>query len=107
MKESILELLESKKLDIIDYDDSHELYEALDLHEIIDRNIDISNYDLRKWAVDNYDKVEDAINEGLVDTTNFDFHRAIQAGQYLALREEAQDIVEEIFTNFLDVIIRG
>lgn len=101
MKESIMELLESKKLNISDYDDVHELYEALDydgsLHEIIDGNIDIYNYDLRKWAVDNYDKVEDAINEGLVDTTNFDFHKAIQAGQYIALREEANEIVEEIF----------
>ncbi len=107
MKESIMELLESKKLNVSDYDDVHELYEALDydgsLHEIIDGNIDIYNYDLRKWAVDNYDKIEDAINEGLVDTTDFDFHKAIQAGQYVALREEASEIVEEIFNESQEV----
>lgn len=107
MKESIMELLKSKKLNISDYDDVHELCEALDydgsLHEIIDGSIDIYNYDLRKWAVDNYDKVEDAINEGLVNTTNFDFHKAIQAGQYIALREEASEIVEEIFNESQEV----
>jgi len=105
MKEQLLELikfkLDNKELDLSEVTDCHELHEALDydgsVHELIDSNIEIYNYELRKWAVDNYDKVEDAIDEGLVDTTNFDFHKAIQCGQYIALREEANEALEEIF----------
>lgn len=102
MKESVIELIETKNIDVNDFVDAHDLYEALDydgsLHEIIDSNIDIYYYDLRKWAVDNYNYVEDAVDEGLVDTSNFDFHKAIQSGQYVQLREEMSEIVEAIFS---------
>lgn len=104
MKQEILDLIEYKDIDLTELNDAHELYDALEydgsLHEIVDGNIDIYNYDLRKWAVDNYEYVEDAIGEGLVDTSDFDFHKAIQSGQYLKLREEANELIEEIFNEF-------
>jgi hypothetical protein len=82
------------------FEDAWELYEHLDydgsLHEIIDSNIDLYYYDLRKWSVDNYNYIEDAIEEGLCEGVS-DFHKLIQCGQYLQLREEAQTAVEELF----------
>jgi hypothetical protein len=104
LKQEILELIEYKKLDLSEYKDAWELHDALDydgsLHELIDGNIDIYNHDLREWAVDNYGYVEEAMSEGLVDTRDYDYHRAIQSGQYVSLREEANQAVEEIFNEF-------
>ena len=104
MKDSILELIKYKDLNLADYNDVHDLRDALDydgsLHELIDSSIDIYNYKLRQWAVDNYQYIEDAINEGLVNTSDFDFHKAIQSGQYLQLTEEANKALEEIFNEF-------
>ena len=78
--------------DIIDYDGS--------LHELIDGSIDLYNYDLRVWAVDNYDYVELAIDEGLTEGVN-DFHKLIQAGQFCFYRANYNKAVEF----FADVII--
>lgn len=104
MKDSILDLIQYKELNLADYSDVHELHDALDydgsLHELIDSNIEIYNYQLRQWAVDNWNYVEDAIKEGLVDTSDFDFHKAIQSGQFLQLTEEANEALEEIFNEF-------
>jgi hypothetical protein len=83
-----------------EFDDAWELYEHLDydgsIHELIDSSIDIYYYDLRKWAVDNWQFVEDAIEEGLCEGVS-DYHKLIQAGQYLSLREDAQRYVEELY----------
>lgn len=104
MKESILELIAYKELNLSDYSDVHDLRETLDydgsLHELIDGKIDIYYYSLRQWAVDNYNYIEDAINEGLVNTSDFDFHKAIQSGQFLQLTEESNEALEEIFNEF-------
>lgn len=104
MKDSILDLIRYKELNLADYSDVHELHDALDydgsLHELIDSNIDIYTYQLRQWAVNNWNYVEDAIKEGLVDTSNFDFHKAIQSGQFLQLTEEANEALEDIFNEF-------
>ena len=104
MKQEILDLIEEKNIDLAELNDAYELEDELNhdgsINDLIDSNIDIYNYDLRKWAVDNYEYVEDAIAEGLVDTSDFDFHKAIQSGQYLKLREEANELIEEIFNEF-------
>ena len=101
MKEQIQDYIERNKLDLSEYSDSHDLYSAIDydgtMHEIIDGQIDIYYYSLRQWAVDNYDYIEQAVDEGLVDTTEFDYHKAIQAGQYCYYSEQAKEIVEQIF----------
>lgn len=103
MKEEIPELLKQKEINLDDYSDHQEVIDALDydgsLHELIDGQIDIYYYDLRKWAVDNWSYVEDAINEGLVDTSDFDYHKAIQSGQYLYWQEQANETIEEIFAS--------
>ena len=104
MKDSILDLIKYKDLNLADYSDVHDLRDALDydgsLHELIDSNIEIYNYQLRQWAVNNWNYVEDAIREGLVDTSDFDFHKAIQSGHFLQLTEEANEALEEIFNEF-------
>lgn len=74
--------------DTLDYEGS--------LHELIDGKIDIYNYDLRQWAVDNYEYVEQAVDEGLVDTSDFDFHGAIQAGQYVYYQEQMSEELERL-----------
>lgn len=106
MKDEIKELIQYKllnnELDIDNISDSHELFNEIDyngaLHELIDSNIDIYYYDLRKWAVDNWKYVEDAVSQGLVDTSNFDYHSAIQAGQYLQLQEQVNEALKELYT---------
>jgi hypothetical protein len=83
--------------------DSGELYDHLDyaggLHEIIDSNIDIYYYDLRKWAVDNYHWIDEAIESGIAGGDD-DFHKLIQGGQYMALNQDAVEIVEELFNEY-------
>jgi hypothetical protein len=69
------------------------------VHELIDGNIDIYNRSLREWAVDNYEYVEEAIAEGLCEGET-DFHKLIQAGQYIYFREQANEAIEEIFNDF-------
>lgn len=100
MKEQIKELIEYKELDINDYNDVHELYDALEydgsIHEIVDGMIDIYNYDLRQWAVDNYNYVDEAREEGLVGEDS-DFHQQIQSGQYVYYREQANEALQEVF----------
>ena len=101
MREDIKDLmLNNVQTDDV-FADSGELYDHLDysggVHEIIDSSIDIYYYDLRKWAVDNYDFIEQAMEEGLCEGVT-DFHALIQVGQYVALNAEAIELVEELFT---------
>jgi len=100
MNNEIKELIEYKDLDITDYADAWELYDALEydgsVHEVIDNKIDIYYVDLRKWSVNNYSYVEDAISEGLCEGVE-DFHKLIQAGQYVCFREEANEAIEEVY----------
>jgi hypothetical protein len=80
--------------------DWHDFYEHLDfsggVHEIIDSHIDIYYYDLRKWAVDNYHYIEQAMEEGLCEGVT-DFHTLIGWGQFVAHTEEAMQIIEDLF----------
>lgn len=101
MKEDIKQAISYKSLDLNDYDDHSDLYDALSddgtIHEIIDGMIDIYYYDLRKWAVDSYEYAEQAIEEGFIDMNNFDYHKAIQCGQYIYWQEESFDMVRTVF----------
>lgn len=58
--------------------------------EVADSYVDIYNQDLLQWVGEpgNYDYVEDAVKEGLVDTQDFDMIKAIQVGQYEQIRQE-------------------
>ena len=101
MKEDIRTLFSEKLIGDETIIDHHELYDHLDwdgsIHEIIDGNIEIYNYPLRQWAVDNWEYVEDAISEGLTEGVT-DYHKLIQWGQYVKLSEEARIIVEELYS---------
>jgi hypothetical protein len=109
MKEDIRDLL----LNNIDSRDeianSGELYDHLDyaggLHEIIDSHIDIYYYDLRKWSVDNWEWIEEAIASGIAGGDD-DFHKLIQGGQYMALNQDAIEIVEELFQEYKNKLFK-
>ena len=104
MKNEILEAITEKELNLNDYTEAYEITEALDydgrLHEIIDGMIDTYYYDIRKWAVDNWEYVEQAIEEGLTDLENPDYHKMIQSGQFLYYTEQANDAIEEIWSEY-------
>ena len=108
-KDDVLNLIEEKFDDddkilllksIGRFEQAHDLYEFLDydgrLHELIDSSIDIWNYDLRKWSVDNYEYIEIALEEGLLEGVT-DFHKLIQMGQCVAAQNEMYEVVQEVF----------
>jgi len=100
MKNQILDAITELGIDAAKVENYHELYEELNyngtVHEIVDGYIDIYYYDLRKWAVDNWEYVEDANEQG-IGTNGIDYHKDIQAGQYLKFEQMAVEIIEEIF----------
>ena len=103
MKDELKELLLNNVSEDETFTDCHELYEHLDysggVHEIIESNIDIYYYDLRKWAVDNYQYIEQALEEGLAEGVT-DFHALITWGQFVQLTEQARDYIEELFNEY-------
>lgn len=81
--ELILEALEPSELD----------YNGA-CHEQIDGMIDIYYYELRKWAMDNYAWIEQAIENGICDGT--DFHKSIQCGQYEYYNDQFYSALSEL-----------
>lgn len=71
------------------------------ISELADSKVDIYYYDLRKWSVDNYNYIEDAISEFGVDTKNPDFHALISQGQYYAYSNEFYALVSE-FKDYIE-----
>ena len=101
--QDVKDLIKEMNLNLSDFTDQYDLRDTLDydgsLHSLIDSAIDIYYYDLRKWAVDNYDEIEEAMEEGLtVDVT--DFHELIQSGQYNYLVKEADFMIGCIWDDF-------
>jgi hypothetical protein len=115
MKNEILDEIKETVVGDEKIDSSDVLYDLLDcyggLHEIIDSHIDTYNFkksiftysDLREWAVDNWKYVEDALEEGICEGVN-DYHKMIQAGQYMALSEDARRCVDELFNEYNGVL---
>ncbi len=107
MKNEILDLIKETVVGDEKIDSGEVLYDLLDysgrLHEIIDSHIDIYHYDLRIWAVENWEHIEDAIEEGICEGVN-DYHKTIQAGQYIALSEYARCCVDELFNEYNGVL---
>ncbi len=100
MKEDIKDLIERTLEGDESFSNVWELYEHLDydgaLHHLIDGSIDIYDYDIRKWAVGNWHFVEEAMEEGLCEGVT-DYHKLIQAGQYVSLSNDADEYVKELF----------
>jgi hypothetical protein len=105
MHDDIKDMIQYKDLDISDYSNAWELYDALDydgsVHELVDGMIDIYYHDLRQWAVSNWQYVDDARDEGLI-TENCDYHQQIQAGQYIYYRQQANQAIEEVYDELTD-----
>lgn len=99
-KSDVVDLMEEKLNGDERLEQAHDLYEFLDydgsLHEMIDSSIDIYLYSLRVWSVDNWYYIEEATQQGLLEGVT-DFHKVIQAGQYVAAQEKMYQVVEEIF----------
>ena len=90
--------LELEDYSDIEYDSLHN--DACDyIHELADGRVDIYYYNIRKWAVDNWEYVEYAMEEGLADGVN-DYHKLIQIGQYYKeerdLRDDTYAVIAEI-----------
>ena len=107
MKNEILDVIKEIVVGAEKIDSSEVLYDLLDysgeIHEIIDSHIDIYNYDLRVWAVENWKYIEEALEEGICEGVN-DYHKMIQAGQYIALSEYARCCVDELFNDYNGVL---
>ena len=78
-------------------------YISDNITELADSKIDCYNYDLRKWAVDNYNYIEDAISEFGINTDKPDFHQMIQRGQYYAYSNEFYSLVDE-FKDYIETL---
>jgi len=71
------------------------------LDEIIDSYIDINYYSLRKWSVDNYEYIENAMNEfGMPE--KFEWHKIIQMGQYLYYSEKIYEAIDDMIEHIKD-----
>ena len=109
LSDSVLEVANYKHVDCDQLNDEGDLYDCLDdsgsLHESIDSHIDIYYHDLRKWAVDNFNYIDDAIDEGL--TEGNDFHELIQSGQYMYYREAMSEAVSELWHAISDEVFKA
>ena len=101
-KTDLQDLLSSQKFgdfqELIDWleDDSSDM-----VSELADSKVDIYYYDLRKWSVDNYNYIEDAISEFGIDEKNPDYHALISQGQYYAYSNEFYILVQE-FKDYIE-----
>jgi len=76
------------------------------INELSDAKIDIYNHDLRVWAVNNYDYIEEAVEEYGFDYKTFDFHKLIQLGQFYAYNMEFYTL-KNLFLDYLEGVNYG
>ena len=57
------------------------------IRDIADNNVDIYTSDLMDWVKDNYNYVENYVQEFGIDSNNFDFIGAVRGGQYLYIEQ--------------------
>ena len=101
-KTDLQDLLSGQKFgdfqELIDWleDDSSDM-----ISELSDSKVDTYYYDLRKWSVDNYNYIEDAIAEFGVDEKNPEYHALISQGQYYAYSNEFYTLVQE-FKDYIE-----
>jgi hypothetical protein len=89
----LLNYLDEDELVELYVGDTHQIFDSA-INETVDGAIDIYYYDLRTWAVDNYDYIDQAIDEGLCEGS--DFHKQIQAGQYVYYSEQMTEFLDEV-----------
>lgn len=84
--------------DFFDYSDDNYICDTIS--EIADSNVEVSNYHLWENAPKISEWIERAIEEGLVDTTNFDLMRCFMAGHYEYNTEVLYNNIEELIYNY-------
>lgn len=101
---------EDAKIALFEYDSDTlaEAYKQDDIYDIIsecaDSNVDVYNYDLLKWLPDNYNYVEDAIEEFGFPTNDGkpDMIKAIMQGQYKQNEEALTEAWEDLKSDIAD-----
>ena len=94
----------NNKDELLSYlNDEDSNYIGDNITELSDSKIDIYYYDLRKWSVDNYNYIEDAISEYGIDTKNPDFHKIIQQGQFYAFNNEFYSLISD-FKDYIETL---
>ena len=97
-KEQLIEFFGDRK----DYREATEGQKDDAITELADSNVDIYNSDLLEWVKNNYNYVEEAIDEfgtAKDGEGRADFIKQIQQGQYLANRELLDQAREELDKN--------
>lgn len=86
-------------LDLGDYGDqltdySGDITEAI--QDCADSNVDLYYHDLLKWLPDNYEWIEEAEGQGLLEGTKGDIFKMIQMAQYECFSQDMYDHQEDI-----------
>lgn len=83
-----------------DYGSHHYICDVISY--IADNNVDIYTYDLLKWIPNNYEWIEEAVSQGIVNTTNADniIMRIAQAGQYEQISSDLYENLDAIILNY-------
>ena len=93
------------ELELEDYNDIEENnlsgYPSDYIHELADGRVDIYYYNIRKWAVDNWEHVEDAMNDGLAEGIT-DYHQLIQTGQYYQIYNDLSSELDNLIAEIKD-----
>lgn len=80
---------------LVEYADSVE-YISDAISEVADANVDFTYHDLLQWMPDNYEWIEEAYSQGLLESTKGDIFKMIQAGQYECFTQNLYDHQEDI-----------
>ena len=105
-KEDVLEYIKEDSEPLIDFQGSQYLSDFIS--ELADSRVDIYYLSLRQWLVENYDIFEEAVEEGLIDTsTGFDLHKAIQTAQFMQIERKLRWSVEALETELKAILIKG
>lgn len=86
-------------LDLGDYGDQLTEYDGYitdAIQECADSNVDLYNHDLLKWLPDNYEWIEEAEGQGLLEGTKGDIFKMIQMAQYECFSQDMYDHQEDI-----------
>lgn len=85
----------------IEYDDFDEFTDVVvnldeygNIHECVDGAVPIYNHELLEWAKDNYEYVDDAKRDGLIDASA-DLIQQLQGGYYFQLDRVVRDLLDE------------
>lgn len=87
-------------LDLGDYGDQCADYGEDDIsdrfHDVADENVDIYYHDLLKWLPDNYEWIEEAEVQGLLEGAKGDLIKMTQMAQYVCFSQNMYDHQEDI-----------